>query len=536
MDPGLWICLFACATFPAQLTGLKPSKEAVVQNSSSDGEVLGKYAIEEAMETFKGHLAGGCVSKGKELVRAKQNLEKTLQEANMSQENLIVAHEDVQTLIFRIKPKDFRGLNISSDLLKVTTSIKNQTRHSMSFPTALTERARALPANEMRLTCVYLKASCLFQDEKNSSLLNNDILGATLGDVKITNLSQPVEIRFWHNLRPVSNYNMTCVFWMEGREEGTLGTWSPADCNTIFQEGIVICQCYHLTYFAVLLQISPPPLDEGLLDALTYITSIGCSVSAAACLLTACLYLCSRKKQHNPTTKIHVNLLVALFFLKTSFLVSGPLASVTSSQPCQVAAAFLHYSLLCGLTWMALEGFHLYMLVIRVYNVYIRHYLLKLCAAGWGLPCLMVMVIFLINKEVYGIHQVQTSHSYSNRTMCWITSIKAHYFNLIYVSGAVLFNMIVLMLVVWQLRQLGAKSCQQKEHSCRDLVTVLGLTCLLGTTWALAFVSFGVFSIPQLFLFTILNALQGLFICLWCCALRCRSQESGSGGTSRPSQ
>lgn len=41
-------------------------------------------------------------------------------------------------------------------------------------------------------------------------------------------------------------------------------------------------------------QISPPALDEGLLVALTYITSIGCSLSATACLLAICLYCCSR--------------------------------------------------------------------------------------------------------------------------------------------------------------------------------------------------------------------------------------------------
>ncbi|XP_015268296.1 PREDICTED: adhesion G-protein coupled receptor G5-like [Gekko japonicus] len=413
--------------------------------------------------------------------------------------------------------------------------MKTQTRHAMSFPTALTERVRALPAKEMRLACIYLKASCLFQDGENSSLLHDDILGATLGGVSITNLSQPVEIRFWHNLRPADDFNITCVFWMEGEGEGSLGTWRSFGCKTLTQEGIVVCQCYHLTYFAVLLQISPPTLDEGLLVALTYITSIGCSVSAAACLLTVCLYCCSRKKQQDFTTKIHMYLLAALFLLNTSFLVSRLLASVTTAWPCQVAAVFLHYSLLCGLTWMALEGFHLYMLVIRVYNLYIRRYLLKLCAVGWGLPGLAVVTIFLINKQAYGIHNTKTNSPHSNETMCWITSIKVQYFNVIYLSGTVLFNMSILTLVVRQLRRLKANSPQQKEHSCRDMVSVLGLTCLLGTTWTPAIFSFGVFSIPLLVLFTVLNSLQGLVICLWYCTLRCRSQASVSGGTSHPS-
>ncbi|KAG6927044.1 adhesion G protein-coupled receptor G5 [Chelydra serpentina] len=44
-------------------------------------------------------------------------------------------------------------------------------------------------------------------------------------------------------------------------------------------------------------------------------------------------------------------------------------------------------------------------------------------------------------------------------------------------------------------------------------MTVLGLTCLLGMTWALAFLSFGVFLIPQLILFTIINSLLGQRCC-----------------------
>ncbi|XP_054856648.1 adhesion G-protein coupled receptor G5 [Eublepharis macularius] len=535
MDPGLWICLFACTAFLVELAGVTPSKEVIQNAASGAQEDLGKYEVEEAMRTFKRHLAQDCVSERKERMRAKQNLEKTLLEANMSRENLTVAHQEVQTLIFRIKPKDFRGLNVTSNMLKVNASRKTQTQHAMHFPAALTERFRALPATEMRLTCIYLKTSCLFQDEKNSSLLNDDILGATLGGANITNLSQPVEIRFWHSLSLANHSSMTCVFWMEGRAEGSFGTWSPVGCKTVIQTGIVLCQCYHLTYFAVLLEISPVTLDEGLLVPLTYITSIGCTMSAAACLLTTCLYVCSRKKQHNSTTKIHINLLEALFCLNTSFLVSRLLAPVTSEWPCQVAALFLHYSLLCCLTWMALEGFHLYMLTIRVYNLYIRCYLLKLCAVGWGLPGLAVMTILMINKEAYSIYSVKTSSAYSNSTMCWITSLEVHYFNLIYLSGTVLFNMSILTLVVQQLRRLKAHPHQQKENPCRNVVAVLGLTCLLGATWTLPFVSFGVFSIPQIFLFTVLNSLQGLFICLWYCALRCHSQESLSGGTCHPS-
>lgn len=72
-----------------------------------------------------------------------------------------------------------------------------------------------------------------------------------------------------------------------------------------------------------------------------------------------------------------------------------------------------------------------------------------------------------------------------------------------------LFNLVVL---VWALRVLRRLRVQEKPpgpRACRDTVTVLGLTVLLGTTWALAFFSFGVFLLPQLFLFTIFNSFYG---------------------------
>lgn len=72
-----------------------------------------------------------------------------------------------------------------------------------------------------------------------------------------------------------------------------------------------------------------------------------------------------------------------------------------------------------------------------------------------------------------------------------------------------LFNLVVLAWALRTLRRLKAREEAPGSRACRDTVTVLGLTVLLGTTWALAFFSFGVFLLPQLFLFTIFNSLYG---------------------------
>lgn len=88
---------------------------------------------------------------------------------------------------------------------------------------------------------------------------------------------------------------------------------------------------------------------------------------------------------------------------------------------------------------------------------------------------------------------------------CWLTSPPAYSATLCYAGLILLFNMLVLGRVVMILRSIR----RQKGQARKDWATVLGLTCLLGTTWGLAFFGFGIFLVPQLYLFTILNSLQG---------------------------
>ena len=80
-----------------------------------------------------------------------------------------------------------------------------------------------------------------------------------------------------------------------------------------------------------------------------------------------------------------MNLQGSVLLLNATFLLSSRMAPPTVPRPvCTVLAAVLHYALLSSLTWMAIEGFNLYLLLGHVYNVYIRRYLLKLCGLGWG--------------------------------------------------------------------------------------------------------------------------------------------------------
>ncbi|XP_019330524.1 PREDICTED: adhesion G-protein coupled receptor G5 [Aptenodytes forsteri] len=475
--------------------------------------------LESDMDILEKELQQGCSS----ALHARERLNR-LEKQLVCCEKYNFTGSMIETYMFKFMAKHFRGLNISSRM-DVKLSGGRRLGRTMNFPAELVEGVQAQGV-EQKLVCIYIHNSCIFQDAHNSSVLNNYVLGAFLQSGHVAGLSRPVKIQFWHD-RVLDTSNATCVFWQPGAGAGNAGSWSRKGCKTTHREGTVICHCNHLTYFAVLL-LPAGTLSPAQLASLTHISTIGCSLSAAATLCTLLLCCFSRQRLRDNTTRIHMHLLAALLLLNCSFLLSTPLATGTEGL-CRVAAALLHASLLCALAWMAAEAFHLLLLLVKVYNIYIQHYLLKLCLFAWGLPTLAVAAAFVFKGDTYGYHTISTSEGYRNATMCWLTSPPAHYATLCYASLILLFNMLVLGRVAMILRRIQ----RQKGQARKDWATVLGLTCLLGTTWGLAFFRFGIFLIPQVYLFTILNSLQGLFICLWYATVHRRSKQGSVTNTSR---
>ncbi|XP_070468048.1 adhesion G-protein coupled receptor G5 isoform X3 [Equus przewalskii] len=331
---------------------------------------------------------------------------------------------------------------------------------------------------------------------------------------------------------PQEGYMVTCVFWKEGASQHYWGVWSPEGCRTEQPSpSQVLCRCNHLSYFAVLMQLSAAPVPVELLAPLTYISLVGCSISVVASLLTLLLHVHTRR-QRDSITRIHMNLHASVLLLNVAFLLSPTLAvTPVPGSVCAALAAVLHFALLSCLTWMAIEGFNLYLLLGRVYNIYIRRYVLKLCAVGWGVPAFLVLLVLAVKSSAYGPRTILLSDSqgngtsFQNMSMCWVRSPEVHSVLVMGYGGLTsLFNLVVLAWALRALRRLKAREKAPGPRACRDTVTVLGLTVLLGTTWALAFFSFGVFLLPQLFLFTVFNSLYGFFLFLWFCSRRCRSE------------
>ena len=111
-----------------------------------------------------------------------------------------------------------------------------------------------------------------------------------------------------------------------------------------------------------------------------------------------------RKLRKDTPSKILIQLCLALLLLNLVFLVDAWL-SLYPSVPglCISTAWFLHYFLLASFTWMGLEAVHMYLALVKVFNTYVSHYMLKFSLVGWGVPMVVVVIVIAVDSENYGL-------------------------------------------------------------------------------------------------------------------------------------
>ncbi|XP_026234874.1 adhesion G-protein coupled receptor G1-like [Anabas testudineus] len=375
-------------------------------------------------------------------------------------------------------------------------------------------------------------------------VMEGSVLAVKAGNQPVSNLTQPINLIFNYNHKVE---NGTCVFWHEPQEGNGTGYWSTEGCDTSVNETAFICSCNHLSFFAVL--VNPVlTVDESNSTTLSYITYIGSALSVLFAIITLIVYICLQRRRPEKAIGVHMQLTGALLCLHLSFLLSSFWAWRHKEEDlmCRALGLILHWSLLASISWMALEGFHLYLLLVRVFNIYVRRYLLKLSLVGWGVPTLTAVICGI--SGVYGNHSLDLRDSNQTSTMCWIKSsfpqTLVSYITIVAFSGLVILcNSCMLGVVVLKLRGLredggGSSSWNKmnKEKGTRlwkDCATVVGLSCVLGLPWGLAATTY--ISLPGIYIFTILNSLQGVFIFLWCLALTCKSRDNNNSSVRDPS-
>nr|XP_046254104.1 adhesion G-protein coupled receptor G1-like [Scatophagus argus]XP_046254176.1 adhesion G-protein coupled receptor G1-like [Scatophagus argus] len=463
-------------------------------------------SVTKCMEDVSSILKNGNRRKA---IEAMQSLEQFLEEAEVTEAESLFVNNIVA---FLHKPEGpFEGLDIYANDIEAMSHHTAPTDSKVNV--RLPRELDAESGNTIVFCMLTLPEPNVTASEVSENLYENRLVGLSVQGKRISGLQERVNITINLNKGINDTQEPRCVFLNFSTQE-----YSTSGCQTLWTRGQshITCSCDHLTYFGVLMVTVPlSSIDR---ETLSYITLTGCSLSLFALVLTVLLFIMNKKVRADVSMKVHINLAVALILLNVHFLSSHAVAALSSTGLCIYVALSLHYSLLATFSWMALEGFHLYLLLVRVFNIYVRRYLLKLSVVGWGFPAVIVSLVAIIDRNTYGPVPLDSSNPNST-VICYIGNYTVKIVATVGVFSLVfVFNVIMLGVTtrrVMSLRQSKKFGQRDYNRAKQDICTLLGVNTLLGIMWGLIFFSFGYLTTVGLYPFCILNSLQGFFIFLW---------------------
>nr|KAF6359401.1 adhesion G protein-coupled receptor G2 [Myotis myotis] len=449
---------------------------------------------------------------------------------NFSTKTISLTSPSLALAVIRVNSSNFNTTTFAAqDPTNLQVSLETEAPENsigvISLPSSLMSN---LPANDVELASRvqfnFFETPALFQDPslENLSLISY-VISSSVANLTVKNLTRNVTVTLKHIDQSQDDLTVRCVFWDLSRNGGR-GGWSSNGCSVKDRRpNETICSCSHLTSFGVLLDLSRTSLPAAQMMALTFITYIGCGLSSIFLSVTLITYIAFEKIRRDYPSKILIQLCAALLLLNLVFLLDSWVALYDTRGLCISAAVFLHYFLLVSFTWMGLEAFHMYLALVKVFNTYIRKYILKFCIIGWGVPAVIVTIVLTISPDNYGLGSYGKFPSGSSDDFCWINSNAVFYITVVgYFCVIFLLNVSMFIVVLIQLcrikkkKQLGA----QRKTSIQDLRSVAGLTFLLGITWGFAFFAWGPVNVTFMYLFAIFNTLQGFFIFIFYCVAK----------------
>ncbi|XP_072374792.1 adhesion G protein-coupled receptor G3-like isoform X2 [Scyliorhinus torazame] len=420
--------------------------------------------------------------------------------------------QNVKVVLIGTGYNDFTGAHVTSNSSWITTNRTIEVINPTVEITVPKEVRKGLFSVFNVVLAVY-KVPTQLQNQKRN-ILNDDLIGITVGKHSV-DLNNNVTITLAHTKKPE---NLTeCVFLdFASNDFAGASHWNVSGCTTKTNGNQTICSCNHLTFFAVLLDLNrdgnndQDPKSEANLE---YITLIGLVISIFFLVISMIYYMFSRKETVKDfSIKIHINLCISMLLLNMNFLLNVWLLQLDISTLCVVLAMSLHYFILSLFGWMGIEGFHLYLMIVKVFNTNIKWYLPKICLIAWGAPALIVCISYGANQETYGNYTIG-----NNSTFCWVTNDIVYY-----VTNVGIFSVVFLgnttMVIIVSMKIVAMKRAERTHNSQRSswksVFSVLSLNCLLGLTYGLGFLTLGSQRRAVLYLFTVFNSLQGFFLFL----------------------
>uniref|UniRef100_UPI00398F2EE8 adhesion G protein-coupled receptor E5-like n=1 Tax=Pristiophorus japonicus TaxID=55135 RepID=UPI00398F2EE8 len=340
------------------------------------------------------------------------------------------------------------------------------------------------------------------EPDRHRAKLSSQILTVVISNRNRTFRTHPITLTFNHSKINKNEANISCVYWNR-TASGSL--WSTEGCELVScNRTHTVCRVFHLSSFAVLMALKKLPE----VFALKVITYVGLSISLV-CLFMALLTFVTCYPLKDTRRIIHMNLCLSLFIADFFFLFGISLTGYRIF--CGVIAAVLHYSFLSMFAWMFLEGVQLYLMVEVVFapRVPFERYIYWI---GYGVPALIVAISAAVYCEGYG-----------TPSSCWLTTKRYFVFSffvpvLIISTVNLIFLCKTLMRLKEQMSNIYTEQTNMKKNRVFTL-TAIGQLVILGCTWIVGAFYIHNATIPMMFIFTILNCFQGMFIYIMHCLM-----------------
>ncbi|XP_022094855.1 adhesion G-protein coupled receptor G2-like isoform X3 [Acanthaster planci] len=367
------------------------------------------------------------------------------------------------------------------------------------------------------------------------TLLSSAVISAGMGNLSVVDLREPILMQLKRTHTEAKNPQ--CAYWDTAANDKQ-GGWSTKGCEVNFDlsdSTSVVCECNHLTNFAMLMDVynsgEPDPVHSKILAIISY---IGCSLSILALTLAiATLGCCGEEPKYRVTgsgslnmgtngkaradrhTNILIHLSVGLILSDVSFLLNTVAVELELGRHmCVGMAVVTHYSLLAAMAWMALEAFNMYLALVLVFDKYYSRFMLKMCLFGWGAPVIIVATTLSINfPDHYGLFN----------GICWLARIPFLASFLAPVCTVLLFNLVVFVAVTWQLCKMRRRNISQSRRRfdlAAQFKASASITFLFGLTWSFALFGIGEANLAFSYLFAIFNSAQGFNIFVLQCLLK----------------
>lgn len=333
-------------------------------------------------------------------------------------------------------------------------------------------------------------------------------------------LSPPLNLHFTTINKTGDLSSAICVYWDFAARSGR-GAWKTDGCTRVsLSANEIVCQCNHLTNFAVLMS-----LDSTITNAyvISTISTIGSAISIFFAILTIVMHIILWSYVKSDVTVLLMNLCAALAISYTVFVTGTD--STDNEILCTAVTFLLHFMLLVMFSMMQCIGIH-YLRNIVLASIWIkmadqfsrRSSLPWYLLFGWGIP-------LAISLSTVGLFYSKGTYVLPN--ICWLsTDSGSLYFFIVPAYLIVLINIIILIALikvsVARLKPFQSLRKQTEDNGdsdnaakARQALKNFGvLVPVLGFTWL-----FGILSINKdtevfQYLFTISSSLQGLFIFL----------------------